>query len=320
MVRSNQASEMGCTKRLRAGEEIIHIDCASHMYPDGTLGMHRMCFQVLKNEIVAICGPNGAGKSTLVEHLNGTLTPYEGRIVVGGKELTDTESGELWREVGVVFQNPDDQLFAPTVLDDVMFGPLNLGMTREEARNAALDALRSLGVSELERKLPAHLSWGQKRLVSIAGIMAMKPRIIVLDEPTSGLDPVNSRRIEDLIVRMRAEHGMSVVVATHDLELAARISDRIYLIREGSVLAEGSPVEILYDTELLGKASLCAPPLVRMFLDYCRRTGVEPKRRPLRGEEFIDMLVDREKAGDIDRDLYFGKIPNYVTGDRISET
>ncbi|MDD1663962.1 MAG: energy-coupling factor ABC transporter ATP-binding protein, partial [Methanomicrobiales archaeon] len=140
--------------------EILHVDCASHTYPDGSVGIHDMCFHVLKNEIVALCGPNGSGKSTLIEHLNGLLTPSQGTILVQGRVLTGAERSSLWRVVGVVFQHSDDQLFAPTVLDDVMFGPLNMGISRTEAEVRARESLGAVGGAHLEKRLPNYLSGG----------------------------------------------------------------------------------------------------------------------------------------------------------------
>ncbi|MDD1663603.1 MAG: energy-coupling factor ABC transporter ATP-binding protein, partial [Methanomicrobiales archaeon] len=231
--------------------EIIHVDCASHSYPDGSIGIHDMCFHVLKNEIVAICGPNGSGKSTLIEHLNGLLTPSQGKILVQRRLLSGIESSNLWRVVGVVFQQSDDQLFAPTVLDDVMFGLLNLGLNRKEAKERAMHALEAVGGAHLARKIPNYLSGGEKRLVAIAGILAMRPQVIALDEPTSDLDPVHSGRIERLIMGLKEEFGIGVVVATHDLDFAARIADRICLVKNGSVFAEGPPAEVFYDPDLI---------------------------------------------------------------------
>jgi len=275
--------------------ELIHVDCASHIYPDGSVGIHEMCFYVQKNEIVALCGPNGSGKSTLIEHLNGILTPSKGKVTVNGRILTGSEESDLWRDVGVVFQQSDDQLFAPTVLDDVMFGPLNMGMTREEATEKAMGALRAVGAEDLIQKLPNYLSGGQKRLISIAGILAMKPKIIALDEPTSDLDPVHSTIVEDLISDLRNTFGISVVIATHDLDLAARIADRICLIKDGSVFADGSPAEIFYDTELIREAGLMIPSTVKIYLGYCRVAGIVPQKRPIRVEELIPALNDAAK-------------------------
>jgi cobalt/nickel transport system ATP-binding protein len=270
--------------------ELIHVDCASHTYPDGSIGIHEMCFHVLKDEIVALCGPNGSGKSTLIEHLNGLLLPTKGDIVINGRSVTRGEREGLWKEVGVIFQRSEDQLFAPTVLDDVMFGPLNLGMAPEEARTAALEALEAVDARELEGKLPNYLSGGQKRLVSIAGILAMKPQIIAMDEPTSDLDPVHSARIERLIVELKTRYGISVVIATHDLELAARIADRICLVRDGAVFAEGGPREVFYDSDLIHEAGLKQPDTVMTWLEYCKAQGGNRDGRPVTRDELVRLL------------------------------
>jgi len=270
--------------------ELIHVDCASHTYPDGSIGIHDMCFSVLKHEIVALCGPNGSGKSTLIEHLNGILTPSEGEIWVNGKSITGGERSDLWKEVGVVFQRSDDQLFAPTVLDDVMFGPLNMGMPVEEAKEAAMGALEAVGAADLVHKLPNYLSGGQKRLVSIAGILAMKPKVIALDEPTSDLDTVHSERIEDLITDLKERFSISVVIATHDLDFAARIADRVCLVKNGSVFAEGTPAEVFYDPALIAEAGLKTPEIVQTYLDYCTALGREPDDRPLCRGDLVSAL------------------------------
>jgi cobalt/nickel transport system ATP-binding protein len=267
--------------------ELIHVDCACHCYPDGSVGIHDMCFYVQKDEIVALCGPNGSGKSTLIEHLNGLLTPNKGAISVNGRLISDGETTDLWKEVGVVFQRSDDQLFAPTVLDDVMFGPLNLGMTPIEAKGAALAALESVGAADLAERLPNYLSGGQKRLVSIAGILAMKPLVIAFDEPTSDLDPVHAGIIEHLITDLRERFGISAVIATHDLDLAARIADRVCLVKNGSVFAEGEPREIFYDTALIHEAGLEPPQIVKVYLEYCRMHGRVPDARPVRMDELM---------------------------------
>jgi cobalt/nickel transport system ATP-binding protein len=272
------------------GRELIHVDCASHIYPDGSVGIHEMCFHVMKDEIVALCGPNGSGKSTLIEHLNGLLLPSEGDIVINGRSIAGGERADLWKEVGVVFQRSEDQLFAPTVLDDVMFGPLNLGLSPEEAQTEAMKALEAVGAADLVNKLPNYLSGGQKRLVSIAGILAMKPRIMALDEPTSDLDPVHSAMIERLILEFKKRFGISVVIATHDLELAARIADRVCLVRNGAIYAEGSPREVFYDTALIEEAGLKLPDTVMTWLEYCRGTGITSIEQPLTRTELVAQL------------------------------
>lgn len=271
------------------GEELIHVDCASHRYPDGSIGIHEMCFRVLKNEVVALCGPNGSGKSTLIEHLNGLLKPTSGRVTVMGKAAS-TARGDIWKEVGVVFQRADDQLFAPTVLDDVMFGPLNMGLGIEEARSAALEALRSVGAEPLQPRVPAYLSGGQKRLVCIAGVLAMKPRVIAMDEPTADLDPDHADTIEKIIVDLKRAHGISVVVATHDMDMAARLADRVCIVKGGSIIAEGRPEDIFYDHGLLEAAGLRQPRVARIYESIAPILGLDPGQRPL-SEEDLARLV-----------------------------
>ena len=268
-------------------DAIVHVDCVSHRYPDGTEGIHNMCFSVYPKEIVTICGPNGAGKSTLIEHLNGLMMPENGRIRVYGMDIDKKNMSAIRKLVGLVFQDADSQLFSPTVMDDVMFGPLNLGLSVEEARKRAEWALDVVGMKETN-KIPHYLSGGQKRLVAIAGILAMKPRILVVDEPTGDLDPSNSKRIEDILRSLRDEHGISVVIALHDMDMAARLADRVCIVRGGSVIAEGKPEDILYDEKLLQSAGLEMPMVAKLFTDL----GLESKgvKRPLSLEQLTPLI------------------------------
>lgn len=270
-----------------AGNAIVHVDCVTHKYPDGTEGIHKMCFRVYPREIVALCGPNGAGKSTLIEHLNGLMMPDIGRVQIFGKEIDKKNVSDIRKLVGLVFQDADSQLFSPTVLEDVMFGPLNLGLKLEDARKKAEWALGIVGIKET-KKIPHYLSGGQKRLVAIAGILAMEPKILVADEPTGDLDPSNSRRVEEVLRSLRDEHGISVVIALHDMDMAARLSDRICVVKEGGIVAEGRPEEILYDEVLLASAGLDMPMVARLF----RQLGLDDgtRKRPLSLDELVPMI------------------------------
>ena len=263
------------------------MDCVSHRYPDGTEGMHNMCFKVYPREIVALCGPNGAGKSTLIEHINGLMMPDKGRVRIFGLEIDKKNVSTIRKMVGLVFQDADSQLFSPTVMDDVMFGPLNLGLAPEEARKRAAWALDIVGMKETS-KVPHYLSGGQKRLVAIAGILAMQPRILVVDEPMGDLDPQNSKKIEELLLALRDKHGISVVIALHDMEMAARIADRVCIVRDGSIIAEGRPEELLYDEPLLKSAGLELPEVARVYKELGLESKV--KRRPLSLSELISVL------------------------------
>ncbi|MBU0685386.1 MAG: ATP-binding cassette domain-containing protein [Thermoplasmatota archaeon] len=281
-------SDAACVK-CPPGEanEIVHVDCVTHRYPDGTEGIHNMCFRVYEREIVAVCGPNGAGKSTLIEHINGLMMPDVGRVRVFGVDIDKKNVGEIRKKVGLVFQDADSQLFSPTVLEDVMFGPLNLGMSVEDARKRAEWALGVVGIKELN-KIPHYLSGGQQRLVAIAGVLAMDPKILVVDEPTGDLDPSNALRIEALLRSLRNEHGISVVVALHDMDMAARLADRICIVKDGAVIAEGKPEDILYDEKLLHSAGLELPDVARLYRDL----GLKAKgaKKPLSLDELVSTL------------------------------
>jgi cobalt/nickel transport system ATP-binding protein len=274
---SNDTKLSACEYRELEEDELIHVDCLEHVYPDGTSSLHNVCFSLFKGEIVVICGANGAGKSTLVEHLNGLVKPRVGRLIILRQEVT--QKTDIITEVGLVFQDADSQVFAPTVLDDVMFGPLNRGLKNEEARRAAISALENIGAAHLTRRIPYYLSQGEKRLVAIAGVLAMNPEVIVADEPTSDLDPIHSRQIESVLVELKTDYGISIVIATHDMDLAARIADRIYVIAEGQIIATGTPSEIFYDKSVLARANLNQPTAVRMYESLCQDqslVGVKP--------------------------------------------
>lgn len=268
-------------------EAIIHVDCISHKYPDGTQGIHNMCFRVYSEEIVALCGPNGAGKSTLIEHLNGLMMPSVGRVRVFGKDIDKSNLSMIRKMVGVVFQDADSQLFSPTVLDDVMFGPLNLGLSPEEAKERAMWALDVVGVKEVSR-IPHNLSGGQKRLVAIAGVLAMRPRVLVVDEPTGDLDPSNARKMERLLRSLKEDFGMTVVVALHDMNMAARLADRICVVKNGGIIAEGDPGEVLYNEALIESAGLELPAVCRIFKDLGLEASVE--ERPLSVEQLMRFI------------------------------
>ena len=268
---------------------IVHVDCVTHKYPDGTEGIHNMCFRVYPREIVALCGPNGAGKSTLIEHINGLMLPDVGRVRVFDTDIDKRNVASIRKVVGLVFQDADSQLFSPTVMDDVMFGPLNLGMSIEEARKKAQWALDIVGIKDVS-KVPHYMSGGQKRLVAIAGVLAMQPKILVVDEPTGDLDPSNAHRIEDLLRSLRDEHGMSVVIALHDMDMAARLADRICIVKEGSVVAEGRPEDVLYDEKLLESAGLELPAVAKLYRDL----GLDKrgKKKPLSLDELTTLLAE----------------------------
>lgn len=244
----------------------IDVQDLSYTYPDGTLALDRLSFAVPFRTRLAVLGPNGAGKSTLLLHLNGVNLPQAGSVRVAGRAITEKDHRWAAAAVGLVFQDPDDQLFAPTVREDVAFGPENLGLPPEEVAGRVTEALAATGLTSLARKLPQHLSLGQKKLAAIAGVLALRPSILVLDEPTAYLDPRASREIFALLDRCHAE-GATIVLATHDVDLAAEWADRCLILDAGHLRAEGSR-DLLIDPAVMEGSGLALPRLAAAFAGY----------------------------------------------------
>ncbi len=264
-------------------------------YPDGTNALRGINFKVEEGEMVSILGPNGAGKSTLFLHFNGIHQPTSGTVEIEGETLKYDKKSLLQarQKVGIVFQNPDDQLFAPTVFEDVAFGPMNMGLDQDEVEQRARDALEKVGMSEVAHKAPHHLSGGQKKRVSIAGILAMKPRVMVLDEPTSGLDPNGASSIMQLLYDLNSE-GMTIIVSTHDVDLVPLYSDNIHVLRLGQILKAGNCKEIFSDEKLIEKANLRLPWIAQLFekLEENGKT-IDETGYPLTVGQAYDALKDK---------------------------
>jgi len=224
-------------------------------YPDQTSALNGISFRIRHGESVAIVGANGAGKSTLLLHLNGYLTPSEGKVRVGDYQLTEATVREVRRTVGMVFQDPDDQLFMSSVFDDVAFGPLNLGLTPEEVTARVEAALATVGVTHLKDRPPHRLSTGQKRRVSIASVLSMSPDILVMDEPSAGLDPRARTQLIELLRTFRH----TKIIATHDLDMVLDLCERTIVLHNGLVSADGPTAEIFANEKLLAACSLEKP-------------------------------------------------------------
>ncbi|MEJ2470041.1 MAG: ABC transporter ATP-binding protein [Desulfuromonadales bacterium] len=227
----------------------------THTYPDGTVALQDVSLRVDHGEAVAIVGANGAGKSTLLLHLNGSLQASAGQIIVGDTLLQKATLPVIRRTLGMVFQDPDDQLFMPTVFDDVAFGPVNLGLASEDVTTRVETALKHVAALALRDKAPYHLSSGEKKRVAIATVLAMMPDILVLDEPTNGLDP-KSRR--DLIGLLKAFHHTRIITS-HDLDMVLEVCPRTIVLHQGRVMADGPTPEIFKNADLLATCRLEKP-------------------------------------------------------------
>jgi cobalt/nickel transport system ATP-binding protein len=233
----------------------IDVEGLRFAYPDGTPALADVSFHASHGESIAIVGANGAGKSTLLMHLTGLLAPQSGSVRIGEVPVMRSTVGDIRRSVGMVFQDPDDQLFMPSVYEDVAFGPINLGLPEADVTARVNDALERVGALKLKDRPPHRLSGGEKRAVSIATVLAMCPSVLVLDEPTSNLDPRARRRLIGLLVSF--EH--TKIVATHDLDLALDVCERTIVMRDGLITADGPTAAIFADDELLASSGLERP-------------------------------------------------------------
>lgn len=246
---------------------LFRLENLSHRYSDGTLALDDISLSFAKGERIALLGPNGSGKTTLLLHLNGILKPTSGKVYFEDKPLEYTAKAllELRRRVGFVFQDPNDQLFAPTVKQDVAFGPLNLGQPAAQVKKIVDEALRTVGMAEHAEKPPHFLSLGEKKRVALAGVLAMQPEVLIMDEPTSNLDPRATSEILHLLLHLNKELGLTLILATHDVDMVPLFANKLYILNKGKLVSEGSPGELFSDAELIRSVNLRSPRITHLF-------------------------------------------------------
>lgn len=258
-------------------EVILEAVDLDYYYPDGTNALRNINLQVEKGEKLTILGSNGAGKSTLFMQFNGLYRPTSGSIKYEKQDISYKNKAliELRKKVGIVFQDPDSQLFSSSVYQDVSFGPLNLGLSEHDVKDRVKQALIDTETTDLEDK-PTHLlSYGQKKRVSIAGVLAMKPEVIIFDEPTAGLDPRHAREFMQLLKKLSAE-GKTIIISTHDVDLAYSWSDRLAIMSSGEIIAHGEPGELFLQPELIERADLALPWLIDVYCGLVEKGWLPP--------------------------------------------
>lgn len=240
---------MHCTAKA------IEVTSLSFAYPDGTEALLDVSFTIEHGQRVALLGPNGAGKSTLIEHLNGITEAQSGEIAIEDIVITTATSSDVRSRVGVVFQDPDNMLFMTSIQDDIEFGPLNMGLDSEEVKSRTINALNAVDLLDKAHKPGIHLSFGQKKRAALAAVLSMEPRVLVLDEPTSNLDPASRRSMIELIESL----DITLLIATHDMELAWQLCDHALLLDAGRIVAYGPAQDIMVDEALMLSHGLAVP-------------------------------------------------------------
>ncbi len=234
---------------------MLTVQRLSYRYPDGTPALHDINLQIAAGEKVALLGPNGAGKSTLLLHLNGVLRGQDGSVVIDGLTVNDQHIRTVRARVGMVFQDPDDQLFSPTVFDDVAFGPIHMGLQRAEVEARVERALAQVGMAGNEQRMPHHMSLGQRKRVAIATVLSMSPTLLALDEPSAGLDPRARRGLIELL----QELPLAMLVSTHDMRMVAEVFPRTIVLSQGRIVADAATTTLLADVDLLERYGLERP-------------------------------------------------------------
>ncbi len=260
---------------------MLKIENLHYTYEDGTQALNGIDLEIAQGEFVAMLGSNGCGKSTLIKHFNGLLKPTLGRVLFQGKPVESVEDREIFSKIGIVFQDPNDQLFASTVEEDVAFGPTNMGLPPEQIKERVHEALHMVGMQEFARKGVHALSHGQKKRICVAGILAMEPQIIVLDEPTAGLDPMGVHSLMHLLEDLNKKKGITMIMATHVVDLVPLFMSKIAILSKGQVLRFGSPEEVFGDPEALQRAKLHLPLIAELMNILKTRDHVKLHHIPL---------------------------------------
>ncbi|NLI11398.1 energy-coupling factor transporter ATPase [Pelotomaculum propionicicum] len=276
---------------------IIKVENLTHIYSPGTpfqvVSLEGISLEIARGEFFAVIGSTGSGKSTLVQHFNGILAPAKGKIWVCGADISDKrQRRDLWRRVGLVFQQPEQQLFEETVFDDVAFGPRNMGFDQDEVKRRVEKALQQMGLdpATVSGVPPFRLSGGMRRKVAIAGVLAMTPEVLILDEPAAGLDPQGRKQLMDLVEDFRREEGVTMVLVTHNMEEAALWTDRMAVLDKGRLVMEGSTREVFNKAGELRALGLNVPAPAQLMCKL-RAAGKQVRTDVLTNEEAVEEIA-----------------------------
>ena len=263
------------------GPTAIEARGVSFAYPDRVQALADLSFRAMEGELLAVMGANGSGKTTLLKVLMRLLAPERGEVLLGGADVRNLRQNELYRRVGMVFQNPADQLFAASVEEDVAFGPRNQGLSEAEVAARVQESLAAVDALALGKRPIHHLSYGQQKRVCLAGALAMQAHILLLDEPTAGMDPAGESQMIDLLVRLNRREKVTLIVATHCVDLLPVLADRIYVLSQGRVWQEGAPHEVLADSHRVAQVGLRIPLVAQLIHQLHDHSGMPVAEIPL---------------------------------------
>lgn len=243
----------------------LSVTVESYTYADGTKALADIRLDVKQGEFVGILGSNGSGKTTLLKIMDGLFKDFKGKVLLDGTDIKKLSPKDIYRKVGLVFQNPDDQLFAPTVYEDVAFGPLNMGFSDAEVARKVEAALKDVEMEDYAKKSIHHLSFGQKKRICIAGLLAMGHEILLMDEPTAGLDPMGEYKMMSLLTRLNRDKGVTIVMATHSVDLVPLFLSRLYIVSKGHIVRGGVPEEVFTAPDEMSKVKLRLPQIAELI-------------------------------------------------------
>jgi cobalt/nickel transport system ATP-binding protein len=270
--------------------EVLKFDQVSIHYGNGIKALNNISLRFMAGESVVICGPNGSGKTTLLKAAAGLLLPLEGQVYLVNEKLTKKTRNNAFQKIGFLFQDAEDQLFCPTVREDVEYGPLNQGLNAQTIKQRVEYAFEVMGLQYLADRPIHHLSGGQKKRVALAGILAMQPSILVLDEPTNGLDGQTSQELVKTLQHLNQEQGFTLIVVTHDLNSISQYAQRMIILKEGSIFKDGPVREVVSNIEALEEANIEPPIITRYFYLKNKQKEVENKRLPLSIDEAMGLI------------------------------
>lgn len=287
-------TEITSDDKMPGEKPVLSVKNLTYHYPRNKLALDDVSIDIYPGEKIAVVGPNGAGKTTLFLHMNSTIKS-KGNIFIDGKDVAEMNPTERVKEVGIMFADPDNQLFMPTVFDDIAFGPLNLGLSKEEVEQRVEEAMAMTGITDLKTRVPHHLSLGQKKKVVLASIISMKPKVLVLDEPTANLDPKSKRDVLEIVNRLNAD-GMTIIISTHDVNMLSELADKVYVLNK-RIIETGTPRDIFSNPNLLEENNLEASDIFKLFR-LLASIGFDCEELPLSFDEAVnEILKQMEESG-----------------------